>query len=525
MASSQPKQSSLRRAVVQVVGQLAPLKPTPRETADDAIRTILNWLANKQGIRVPEAAYQGTSFDLDASESYPVSAVRFDEFWAVQFDRFASDVPGRIWRTEATVAYSKAIALAGVRLAVIDSMPGVDFAASVPAVVSDLIKSPGLFDYGTSLTNSPEFAISPEEVLRLIDLIKSSNRTRPVVVFSDSPGIDVFADARIAAERLAGLAHVFVIGNSGSRTLTEQFGREFSVWGGAVRTYHPSFDPSLDEVTMHPPATREWLCRRFTRIENFVFALLQSFAPITVRRGNLEDDLPAFQTIKQSSIQSQITSLDSGKSSLREDLLVKEIELLNCRLDEKSKEYDYADEEVKKAEEERDQYRAQLFSLRGLIERLESQLGTSLPAIQYPSTLDAIDDWVLSNFPGRLVLLNRAARAARKSPFNEPSVVFRCLEILAKQYVDARRNGGSVESLFADLGVHIMRTGDPEHLKQWKNEYFVSHRGRSTFLEWHLKRGSDKNDATTMRIYFFYDEDDEQVVVGYLPGHLTNSKS
>jgi hypothetical protein len=525
MSSNQTKQLSLRLPVVQVVGQLAPRKATPRENADDAIRTILNWLANKQGVRLPEAAYHGDSFDLDASESFPVSAVRFDEFWAVQFDRFASDVPGRIWRTEATVAYSDDIALAGVRLAVIDSMRGADFAASVPAVVSDLIANPGLFDYGLPLANFPQHATSRGDITQLIDLIRNQDRTRPVVVFSTAAGIDAFAEARIAAERLAGLAHVFVIDDSGSRALTEQFGREFSVWGGTVRTYHPNFDPSLDEISKHPLATREWLNRRFTRIENFVFALLQSFAPLTVRRGNLEEDLPAFRTIKQAGIQHQIKLLDDSKSSPREELLAKEIELLNSRLEEKTKEYDYADEEVKKAEEERDQYRAQLFSLRGLIERLENQLGESRPAIQYPTTFESIDDWVLNNFPGRLVLLNRAARAARKSPFNDPCLVYKCLERLAKQYVDARRNGGNVDNLFADLGVHIERTGDPEHLKQWKNEYFVSQRGKSIFLEWHLKRGSDKNDITTMRIYFFYDEDDEQVVVGYLPGHLTNSKS
>lgn len=525
MSYSYAKQSSLRRPVVQVVGQLAPRQLTPQENADSAIQIILNWIANKQGVRLPDDAYKGISFDLDASDSFPVSAIRFDEFWAIQFDRFDSDVPGRIWRTEATVAYSDNAAIAGIRLAVIDSMGGMDFSASVPAVVSDLIEGSGLLDYGHPLTNSPQLAKSDQDIALLIGLIQNHERTRPVVVFSTMTGVDALAEARVAAKRLAGLAHIFIIDETGTRALAEQFGREFSVWGGAVRTYQPDFDPSFDEISKHLVATREWLNRRFTRIENFVFALLQSFAPITVRRGNLEDDLPAFRTIKQASIQNQIKLLDSSYSSPREELLSKEIELLNSRLEEKTKEYDYADGEVKKAEEERDQYRAQLLSLRGRIERLEEQLGESRPPIQYLNNFESLDDWVLNNFPGRLVLLNRAARAARKSPFNEPTLVYKCLERLARQYVDVRRSGGTFDNLFADLGVHIERTGDPEHLKQWKNEYFVLHRGKNTFLEWHLKRGSDKSDVTTMRIYFFYDEDDEQVVVGYLPGHLTNSKS
>jgi hypothetical protein len=508
-----------------VVGQLVSSKATTKEAADDAIQVVLGWLANKQGVKLPDVAYAGESFELDASESFPVSAVRFDEFWAVQFDRFADDVPGRIWRTEATVGYTKEAAFAGVRLAVIDSRRDIDFVASIPAVVSNLIVAPGLFEYGVPLSNHARIVSTPQDTKLLVELIRNPSRTRPVVVFSTTSGVDAYAEAGIAAEKLAGVAHVFLIYECECWTLTKEFGQEFSVWGGAVRTYQPNFDPTLDEVFRHPIATRDWINRRFNRIEHFIFTLLQSFAPATVRRANLEDDLPAFRTIKQAGIQQQLKMLNNSMTSRREELLLKEIELLNQRLDEKSAEYIYADQEVKNAEEERDQYRAQLHSLRGLIDRLENQLGNNTAPLDCPATLDALDEWVVNNFPGRLVLLNRAARAARKSPFNDPAIIYKCLERLAKQYVDARRKGEPVEEIFSDIGVHIERTGDPIRLAQWKNEYFVSHRGKSTFLEWHLKRGSDKNESTTMRIYYFYDEEDEQVVVGYLPGHLTNSKS
>lgn len=66
-----------------------------------------------------------------------------------------------------------------------------------------------------------------------------------------------------------------------------------------------------------------------------------------------------------------------------------------------------------------------------------------------------------------------------------------------------------MESIFNDLGVHLERTGDPATLSQWKELYFVPYRTQNEFLAWHLKRGSDKSEANTMRIYFFYDEDDQ----------------
>jgi hypothetical protein len=40
------------------------------------------------------------------------------------------------------------------------------------------------------------------------------------------------------------------------------------------------------------------------------------------------------------------------------------------------------------------------------------------------------------------------------------------------------------------------------------------------FLDLHVCKGVTKDDRNCMRIYFFFDEDNDQVVVGSLPGHL-----
>jgi hypothetical protein len=199
--------------------------------------------------------------------------------------------------------------------------------------------------------------------------------------------------------------------------------------------------------------------------------------------------------------------------------------LLRQQIQEKTDEYNYADSEVTAAQSERDQYRAQMMAMRALVQRLEGQIGATAPTQANPTSLDALDTWAEQKYPGRLILLNRAARAAKKSPFSDPDLVYRCVDRLARGYVDARRDGRPVDALFDDLGVSLERTGDPNRLSQWKEKYFVPHRGVSRFLELHLKKGSDHNEVNTMRIYFFYDEDDEQVIVGHLPGHLTNSQT
>lgn len=517
---------SLRRPVIQVVASLKQADGSVA-AADAAIQSILGWLKNKQRLELPAAADRGEAFEVDASEGQPVSVVRFDTFWSLQFDRFDVQVPGRIWRTEASVGYSDNAALAGVRLAIIDANPASDFVISVPRVIGDLIRSPGLHDYGVALTDLPSALISDDELSRLILLLESRHRTHPVVVFSSWAGIDALKDAREAAQRLAGLAHVYVLTDHQSWLLTERLGREFSVWKGAIRTYYPGFNPLVDEVTQHPPATREWLSARFGSLDRFYAVLVRAFATRTIRDVSLEDTLPSFRAVKQAILQKQIAHLSSAskKKSEREQLLEQNNALLKQQIQEKTEEFNFADAEVKQAEAERDQYRSQLSSLRGKIDSLEQRIGRTALQIEYPDSFDSLDEWALKHLAGRLILLNRAVRSARKSPFNEPKIAYKCLERLAREYVDARRSGAPVDSLFTDLGVHLERTGDPVHLSQWKEEYFVPHRAKNQFLEWHLKRRSDKNETNTLRIYFFYDEDDEQVIVGHLPGHLTNAKS
>jgi hypothetical protein len=514
-----------RVPIVQLVAAVKPDAGSPSERANTARTTILTWLRDKQNIALPLCAWPGESFEVDAAEGMPLEAISFGNFWALQFDKFDNEVPGRVWRTEASVAFSDSTAMVGLRLALIDNVIGQEYFPSIPRVVGDLIRSPGLFDYGFPLTEESWHISSQFECDRLVRLLMLPNRTRPVVVFSTGRYVDAVAEARIAASRLAGLAHVCVIDEIQSRVLTAKVGNEFSVWNGAVRTYNPGFNPLIDEVTQHPPATRAWLQSRFSSMERFTSVLLRSFSARTVRDPKLEDELPPFRTIKNAAISQRISSLPSHGKSEREELLEKEVGLLKQTVKEKTEEFLYADAEVKNLELERDRYRAQFGALRARLDLVQAKLKVEHIEPDYPETFEDLGIWVETNFPDRLIVMNRAIRAARKSPFADPQLVYKSLEVLANGYVDARRSGQSIDDLFSNVGVHLERTGDPTTLAQWKEQYFVPHRGRDRFLEWHLKKGADKNERNTMRIYFFYDEDDEIVIVGHLPGHLTNEKS
>lgn len=60
------------------------------------------------------------------------------------------------------------------------------------------------------------------------------------------------------------------------------------------------------------------------------------------------------------------------------------------------------------------------------------------------------------------------------------------------------------------------------------DEYYVRYPiGTQTrhFLELHLRKGSSKDERYCLAIYFFWDDDTQQVVVGWLPSHLDNRRT
>ena len=74
-------------------------------------------------------------------------------------------------------------------------------------------------------------------------------------------------------------------------------------------------------------------------------------------------------------------------------------------------------------------------------------------------------------------------------------------------------------------GVKVSHTGNQGTLGQWENQYYVHYAGEQKFLGNHLKKGSSKDPSKCLRIYFFWDDETEKVVVGSMTEHLTNTKS
>jgi len=516
------------RPIVQVVAQLA--GAISKESSIAGIHAILKWLQDRQGIaNIPPNAWSGESFELDATHGAPLVVERIGGYWALQYDKPDLDVAARTWRTEATVVQAENAAYVGIRLSVIAYAVEQELTISIPRVVGDLSINPGLLDYGHELSPKPMVVCDQATLRRLIDLLEDPNRTRPVYVLGlpEGAGEECAVDAEKLGKRVSGIAHVSTVSPEMCWDLTDQYGKSLSVWGGALRTYMPRFDPDLDDWTAHPLATVDWVKRRFAVSSRFVEVLTRSAAAITVRSRNLEELLPSFRTVRYEARRKRLDDL--AKQSDKTDTLA----LVQMELDDERKRREFseqlcavADEDRANAENERDIYRSQLYALKERIKFLGDELQRvgGDPTPEWPDSLGELEEWARQNVADKVILLPRAVRAAKKSPFEDPQAVYKCLWWLARTYAPGRASGALLEeSGIHDLGVSLEKTGDAAHLRQWEEKYFYLWKGKKRFFDLHLKKGSIHDDRLCMRIYFFFDEDDQMVVIGNLPGHMTNN--
>ena len=148
--------------------------------------------------------------------------------------------------------------------------------------------------------------------------------------------------------------------------------------------------------------------------------------------------------------------------------------------------------------------------------------------IPFPADLGNVGEWAHQAVPGRLTILPRAIKAAKQGLYRETNHVFKALLVLANEYRDMKIQGGaakkaSFEVSVQELGLRCEPSFSGSRYGEFGDTYFVDWSGQRRLLDMHLKNGGNTRDPTRcLRIYFFWDDDEQQVVVGSLPGHLEN---
>ncbi|WP_153114988.1 hypothetical protein [Rhodocyclus tenuis] len=167
--------------------------------------------------------------------------------------------------------------------------------------------------------------------------------------------------------------------------------------------------------------------------------------------------------------------------------------------------------------------------LRGLL----TQRGGTDPDAQIliPDTYDELPDWCDKNLAGRLMLVPRAARSVRGAPYDNPSLVYKALLMLAGVYRQMRLGLIGREAYEEELrSLELTESGSISSVRAGEQgeEYYVTYPSGSTrrrFLDIHVRKGTSYDPRHALRVYFFWDEETSQVVVGWLTSHLDTRKT
>jgi hypothetical protein len=155
---------------------------------------------------------------------------------------------------------------------------------------------------------------------------------------------------------------------------------------------------------------------------------------------------------------------------------------------------------------------------------------------QYPGDLAELSTWITSNHPQTIILHPRAERGASKSQFQDVSLIYKAIDLLGAQYhamrttnveeADARRSACTrgLQELGLELTQSISASRAGEEGDEYKVLYPIGGE-KKCLLDFHLKKGSDRDERYCLRIYFFWDDDTKKVVIGWLPSHLDTRAS
>lgn len=507
-------------------------------------RIVLEWIAQRAGQKLPEHAWTGEDFELEEVGAQRTAAVSLDHprYWCARLDDSDRSVPQRSWVTEVALAQTRENqVLFGARLHCVTHGEDVPFVPSIPRFVRALVeKFPNnTFSEGWQVNPIPRVIRSTQDVDELCLHIEDPNRRLDLIVCALPEGCEDPSQTSVNVDtlhrQLMGAAHVAVITSSASFALSDALGKEFSVFRGAVRTYRADFNNVLDEPFRHPLSLS-------TRISTWPTGGPQGYEQMLInaslQRSSTNRDasrrLPAFTDVKRIAAKVRREAARQLDKTDRELLQLADQEILALQeaaqkdretfqglVEQYERERDQALEETQQANNAAHGLRARIRTL----EAQRAQTEGSSESAAIPESLDQLEEWAREHLSGSVEIHNRALKGAKKSTFADASLIYNSLLLLRDQYVPMRREGGidkkaEFERRASELGLSEEPTFSGDRWGEEGDTYKVRHAGVLRLLDRHLKKGTSRDERFCFRLYFFWENDTQQAVVGWLPSHL-----
>ncbi len=459
--------------------------------------------------------------------------------WAAKVEHLDNTPEGRsfarMWSVETLLVQAGANVVLSIRTATYSD--GRDLPPlSVPRFLKDIASQLGLEDAGLPIAGSPCYINTDEQLAAFWRNLRDPARNQPVFVLTSDPESHTYPlSPEELASALVGVAHVVALSEEQNYAWTRLAGREWVAFRGSVRTYKPNFDPLTQDPFRHPLATLETI-RNFRDGEAsgadafmpFIIRLLFAASVETPRArqcwtsfGDIQN-----QRFTQEAAIARAANDNTGVIKLFEEEVVRLQQQLR-KAEADANEFNALADERKEIAEAAETcayfLRTENDRLRGL---LTQQGANPDEQLQVPDSYDDMSDWCDKNLAGRLVLTSRAARGARSAAYDNPLLVYKALLVLAGTYRQMRLGliGREVyEKALRSLELTESGSISPTRAGEQGDEYYVTYPAGSTrrrLLEMHLRKGNSHDPRYALRIYFFWDDETSQVIVGWLTSHL-----
>ncbi|MCB2101698.1 MAG: hypothetical protein KDE22_12550 [Rhodobacterales bacterium] len=172
-----------------------------------------------------------------------------------------------------------------------------------------------------------------------------------------------------------------------------------------------------------------------------------------------------------------------------------------------------------RAETAEDQLRASRFRIQQLLNQINAR-GEAVDAnIELPPSWGEFTDWCDTNLAGRVVLSSKARRGVRSPAYRDVAQVARCLLWLANDCRDRRMSGGgTIREEVIEEGIRNAYCGGDKYNTGWQGQKYT--------VDWHIKTGGNTRDpALCLRIYHFWDEISQQIIIDDMPAHRRTGAS
>ena len=524
------RQQITERDVLRVSGQI-PLSQGGNDFST-ARQLVLEWVKERSGGTLPKEAWDFEDFRTDlAGRNTECLSQQFDglAIWAVRAEDPDKNVAGRNWKTEVVLTKEQSNRVRfSLRLRVSSHLADQEFTPASPKLVSSLIQSVGLRLGGHTCNLKPLSVNDHTSYDLFIEHLQSPGRKTPLVVQSYIPNQPMIATEPLC-RRLAGIAHVYSLSPGFARKLSDEIGKELSVFDGGIRVYAPDFEKS-DEPSIH----RLFLRRFIQQGENHKVVarhIAQDVAALGMRTNQIGKEVLSFSDVSAAlhkhRSQERDAALSTGESENSDALiesLKNQVQSLEAQVNDAKEMEAVALEEndilLKRAEEAEARARNVTIQIQYLKANSQKPKEVAESRVSRPSGWGDFAKWVEREFAGQIVLTGAAKREIKKAQFTKIDLACECIEWLATEGISTRISGAdgtsTREAQVADGAIHAHCGGDA---------YDFDWEGQKHTADWHIKGSSSRDPKHCLRIYFAWDDHSQQIIVSHMPSHRTTSMS